>query len=104
MKFNHDTSYFGYDILSTINYVLGKPAMDRGGIYIWVQDNAENPMVLFYNACENDGRGALEMHQTGPYGTFVRQIDYDGVLDLNDEGDDCVFNKDKITNFISKFY
>ena len=103
MKFNHDTSYFGYDILSTINNVLGKPAMDRGGIYIWAQDNAENPMVLFYNAHENDGRGALEMHRTGSWGTFVRQIDCNGVLDLNDEGDDCVFNKEKITNFISKF-
>lgn len=99
--YQHDTNYFSYDIVSTIERIVNvEPALDRGGVYIWIirANGSDSQMIIYFNANENDNRGSLECHCNGQ---FKSQIDFYGVLDLDDSGDDCLFNKEKIVNYIN---
>lgn len=102
-KYEHDTFYYGGDIIRAIRrYTVTGPDIDRGGIYVWsiVRRKYFSPLMIYLNLNENDNRGTLEIHQSG---IFRAQINGDGVLDLNDNCTDCVFNEAKITDFLS-FY
>lgn len=97
--YRHDTFYYGGEILNTVNKVLEcKPSMDRGGKYVWCDAIGER--IVYCDMDENDGRGCLEVHENGRY---KATIDYYGILDVNADGDDLVFNKDKIVQFLTPF-
>ena len=97
--YKHDTHYYGGDILNTVNKVLDcRPSMDRGGKYVWCDSTGER--IVYCDMYENDGRGCLEVHENGRY---KKGIDYNGILDMNADGDDLVFNKDKIIQFLTPF-
>lgn len=101
-KYEHDTLYFGGDILRAINCVVKRnPDLDRGGIYIWsiVSDTGSSPLIIYLNTNENDYRGSLECHRDG---SFKSQISINGILSLNDDGTDCEFNHGKIIDYLTR--
>ena len=101
-KYEHDTSYFGGDILRAIRRVIEQsPDLDRGGIYIWsiVSDINTFPLIIYLNMNENDYRGSLECHKRG---NFKSQISYDGILSLNDDGTDCEFDQNRIIDYLKR--
>lgn len=100
-KYEHDTSYYGGDILRAIRRVIPQNAdLDRGGVYIWTINTKNNiaPLILFLNLNENDYRGSLEIHKSG---CLISQYKYDGVLSLNDDHTDCIFNTDSANDIIA---
>ena len=99
-KYEHDTSYYGGDILRAIRRVIPQnPDLDRGGVYIWsiTQKLMSFPLIVYLNLNENGNRGSLECHRSG---RFISQISCDGILSLNDEGTDCIFNAKKIVDYL----
>ena len=99
-KYEHDTSYYGGDILRAIRRVIPQNAdLDRGGIYVWSISKKTNtfPLIVYINLNENDNRGSLEIHRSG---RLISQISSDGILALNDERTDCVFDAKKIVNYL----
>lgn len=102
-KYEHDTLYYGSDILRAIRkHTIVRPDIDRGGMYVWsiARQKDFSPLMIYLNLNENDNRGSLEVYQSG---TFRAQINCDGILDLNDDCTDCTFNESKIHDFLS-FY
>lgn len=100
-KYEHDTSYYGGDILRAIRRVIPQNAdLDRGGIYIWVINTKKftEPLILFLNLNENDNRGSLEIHKSG---YFMSQYKYDGILSLNDDCTDCIFNANNANDIVA---
>lgn len=98
MKFEHNTLYWGYDILTTISHALGKPVVDRGTIRMWLGPLSESPIVILYDSSANDYRGLLEAHRTtNGLGTLCKQMD---VLSVLKDGSDFFFEEGKIKNFI----
>lgn len=94
MTYKHDMLYYGSDVICIINRITkSNPVLDRGGVYIWVNNNH----VIYLNVNENDHRGSLEIHYNG---CFVSQIDYNGILDLNSDSTDCVFNAEKVRSYL----
>lgn len=101
-KYEHDTSYFGGDILRAIRRVIEQnPDLDRDGVYIWSLDycTSLSPLIIYLNMNENDYRGSLECHRSG---NFKSQISYDGILSLNDDGTDCEFDQNKVTDYLTR--
>jgi len=101
-KYEHDTSYFGGDILRAIRRVIEQnPDLDRGGVYIWSLDycTSLSPLIIYLNMNENDYRGSLECHRGG---NFKSQISYDGILSLNDDGTDCEFDQNKVIDYLTR--
>lgn len=99
-KYEHDTSYYGGDILRAIRRVIPQSHdLDRGGVYVWsiAQKTKAFPLIVYLNLNENDNRGSLECHSSG---RLISQISYDGILSLNDEGTDCIFNAKKIVDYL----
>lgn len=99
-KYEHDTSYYGGDILRAIRRVIPQNAdLDRGGIYVWSISKKANtfPLIVYLNLNENDNRGSLEIHRSG---RLISQISSDGILALNDERTDCVFDAKKIVDYL----
>ena len=99
-KYEHDTSYYGGDILRAIRRVIPQsPDLDRGGVYVWsiFQKSMAFPLIVYLNLNENDNRGSLECHRAG---AFNSQISCDGILSLNTEGTDCVFDANKIVSYL----
>jgi len=99
-KYEHDTSYYGYDIVTAINKIVNQsPDLDRGGVYIWsvFQHSIVRPLIIYLNLNENNGRGTLECHRTGK---FNSQFNCDGILKLNDDCTDCVFDKKKLIDYL----
>lgn len=98
MRFEHNTMYWGYDILTTISHALGRPVVDRGGVYMWLGPVSDDPIVILYDSAANDFRGLLEAHRaTNGMRTLGKQID---VLSVLKDGSDLFFEEDKIKNFI----
>lgn len=98
-KYEHDTSYYGGDILRAIRRVIPQsPDLDRCGVYVWsiVQKSMAFPLIIYLNLNENDNRGSLECHRS----QLISQISCDGILSLNDEGTDCVFDAKKIVDYL----
>lgn len=99
MRFEHNTVYWGYDILNAINNTLGKPTVDRGGIYVWLGPASDNSVVILYDSLANEFRGSLEAHRsTNGMRTLCKQID---ALSVLEDGSDLFFDKNKIQAFIS---
>ena len=99
-KYEHDASYYGGDILRAIRRVIPQnPDLYRGGVYIWsiVQKPMAFPLIVYLNLNENDNRGSLECHRSG---RFISQISCDGILSLNDECTDCIFDAKKIVDYL----
>lgn len=99
-KYEHDTSYYGGDILRAIRRVISQNAdLDRGGIYVWsiFQKTNAFPLIVYLNLNENDYRGSLECHRSG---RFISQINCDGVLALNDDCTDCLFDAKKVVDYL----
>lgn len=98
---NHDTYYYGGEILNLINFTLeSMPAMDRGGIYIWVAHGGDR--IIYCNMRENDGRGSLEVYEGG---RFRDQIDYNGILTWNEDETDYYFTEERkkeLVHFLEK--
>jgi hypothetical protein len=59
----HDTYYYGGEIINTISNILGKPAMDRGGKFVWVINNG----IVYCDLFENDSTGVVEFYRDGSY-------------------------------------
>ena len=101
MKYKHDTFYYGGEIITAITKTLNRYAsLDRGGTYIWAIPEKDSSYIVYYNNNENNYRGSLEIHKDR---NFLSQIDYNGVLDLNEDKTDCVLNTDKIVSFLTNF-
>lgn len=99
-KYEHDTYYYGSDILRAIRRVIPQSAdLDRGGLYIW-SINTKNitPLILFLNLNENDNRGSLEIYKSG---CFMSQYKFDGILPLNEDCTDCIFNADIANSIVA---
>ena len=99
-KYVHDTSYYGGDILRAIRQVIQQNAdLDRGGVYMWSVFQKTNafPLIVYLNLNENDYRGSLECHRCGK---FNSQFSCDGVLALNDDCTDCLFDAKKIVDYL----
>ena len=98
-KFEHNTIYYGYDILTAIANIHGRPVMDRGGLYLWIiNDNT----VLLYDSVVNNFRGTLEFHRpSNGMSTLIDQMD---VLDVLNDELDYFFNKEKIERFVRRSY
>jgi len=99
-KYEHDTSYYGDDILQVIKRkTLCNPDIDRGGVYIWsiFQKTHASQLMIYLNLNENDYRGSLEFHRNGK---FLSQIKCTGILKLNDECNDCIFDEDKLIDYL----
>ena len=91
-NYEHNTLYWNYDIISTINYILGKNySLNRGSIYIW----SINDSLVFYDMKDSNYGGCLEIHKDGELYTSLSST----VLDV--KGDDFVFNRDKIVKFLN---
>lgn len=100
-KYKHDTSYYGGDILRAIRLViLQNPDLDRGGVYVWsiFQKTNAFPLIVYLNLNENNGRGSLEFHRCGH---FISQINCDGILTLNDDYTDCLFDEKKLIDYLT---
>lgn len=92
-SYEHDTLYWNYDIISTINNELGKSySMNRGNIYVW----SVNDKLVFYDMKESNYGGCLEIYENGQLYESLSST----VLDIRD--DNYVFNKEKIVKFISE--
>lgn len=61
--YEHDTTYYGGEIINTISNILGKPAMDRGGKFVWVTNSG----IVYCDLYENDSTGVLEFYRDGSY-------------------------------------
>lgn len=99
-KYEHDTSYYGGDILRAVRRVIPQnPDLDRGNVYVWsiAQKSITFPLIVYLNLNENDNRGSLECHRSG---RFISQISSDGILSLNDECTDCIFDAKKIVDYL----
>jgi hypothetical protein len=99
-KYEHDTSYYGGDILRAVRRVIPQTAdLDRGGVYVWSVASNKNafPLIVYLNMNENDGRGSMECHRCGNYKS---QISYEGILSLNEDKTDCVFDANKILEYL----
>lgn len=93
--FEHDTLYYGYDILSTINKTVSKRfSLDRGGIYIWQL----NDCLVYYDSTANDYCGCLEVHKDGALISYICTV-----LNYTDDGNDLEYNENKIINFLKEF-
>lgn len=100
-SYEHDTYYYGSDILSEINRAVGhRPDIDRGGVYIWsvARKMSPFPLMIYYDMSDNDYRGSLEVHQSGQYKRGIRG---GSVLDLNDNHTDCMYNDSKLKDFLT---
>ena len=98
-KYEHDTYYYGMEVLNTINAKVGhRPDIDRGGMYIWSVAQKMNvfPLMIYYNMSDNDYRGTLEVHRCGIYNGAIKNA----VLSLNEDATDCIFDKHKIEDFL----
>ena len=89
--YEHDTYYYGGEILNTINSILGKPLMDRGGKYVWVVNDG----VVYCDLLENNNIGILEFHRNGHYVIGMH------ILTLCN--DDLRFYSDTIDRFLRSF-
>lgn len=91
----NNTLYYGGDIISLIKKTLGcRPVLDRGGVYIWVVgDN-----IIYCDLRENNYRGCLEVHGNGQ---FIGQIDYHGILTVNDDYTDYCFPEERQQQIIT---
>jgi hypothetical protein len=101
-KYEHDTSYFGGDILRAVRCVIERnPDLDRGGVYVWsIASNTNlSPLIIYLNMNENDFRGSLECHRCG---NFKSQISYDGILSINDDSTDCEFDQNKVIDYLKR--
>ena len=101
-KYEHDTSYFGGDILRAVIRAIERgPDLDRGGVYIWsiVSDTNPSPLIIYLNMNESDYRGSLECHRGG---NFKSQISYDGILSFNSDETDCEFDQDKVIDYLTR--
>lgn len=99
-KYEHDTSYYGYDILRAIRKVITQsPSLDRNGIFIWVVSKKDDlfPLIVYLNLDENDYRGSLEFHKNGK---FISQINSNGILYLNNDKSDCIFDEQKLISYL----
>lgn len=97
--YEHDTYYYGTEVLSIINKKVGhRPDIDRGGVYIWAVAQKMNafPIMIHYDMSANDYRGSLEVHRSGVYNGSLKNA----VLSLNGDGTDCVFDKHKLEDFL----
>lgn len=108
-KYEHDTLYFGGDILRAIRRIVEQaPDLDRGGVYIWsiVSDTYLPPLIIYLNMNENDYRGSLECHRGSLEchrgGNFKSHISYNGILSLNDSGTDCEFDQNKVIDYLTR--
>lgn len=101
-KYEHDTSYYGGDILRAIRSVTCRnPDLDRGGVYIWSipLEMSSSTLIIYLNMNDNCGRGSLECHREGK---FQSQISYTGILQLNDDCTDCYFNSDRVIDYLNQ--
>jgi hypothetical protein len=101
-KYEHDTLYFGGDILRAVRLVVEQnPDLDRGGVYILsiISDTDLSPLIIYLNMNENDYRGSLECHSRG---NFKSQISCNGILSLNDSGTDCTFDQNKVIEYLKR--
>ena len=93
-RYDHDTYYYGGEIVNTINKELGiKYAMDRGGKYIWVYDDET---VLYLDLFDNDNAGQIEWHSCGSY--------QNGMTALTIKDGDCEFDEQRIISFIKEYF
>lgn len=101
-KYEHDTLYFGGDILRAVRRVVEqKPDLDRGGVYIWsiIYGTDLSTLIIYLNMNENDYRGSLECHRGG---NFKSHISCNGILSLNDSGTDCEFDHNKVIDYLTR--
>lgn len=101
-KYEHDTLYFGGDILRAVRRVVEQnPDLDRDGVYVWsiIYDTSLPPLIIYLNMNENGYRGSLECHRGG---NFKSQISYNGILSLNDSCTDCTFDQNKIIEYLKR--
>lgn len=101
-KYEHDTYYFGEDILRAIRQVVGKnPDIDRGGVYIWsvASDDNNNSSMIYLNLNENYYRGSLECYKNG---SLKSQINRVGILLFNDDCTDYIFNANHIVEYLHR--
>lgn len=94
--YEHDTYYYGGEIINTINKAIGhKYAMDRGGKYVWSQlDNTG--VILYLDLFESNNAGSLEWHCNGNYKK--------GITVLTNKDGDCIFDENKIISFIKNYF
>lgn len=91
----NNTLYYGGDILNLINKTLAcRPVLDRGGIYIWVVGQK----IIYCDLKENNYRGCLEVYESGQ---FKGQVDYHGILTVNDEYTDYMLTEERKLEIVS---
>lgn len=95
-KYDHDTYYYGGEIINAINKAMGcKYAMDRGGTYIWcVLDDTST--ILFLDLNGNDCLGSLEWHNDGNYKA--------GITALSLKNNDGMFDVSRINQFVKEYF